>query len=315
MPFLIIVTFLCFFSAIISIPIFITYLQESKKYRESSYYKFTKLPYWLLKKDLGKYGEYLTYKELTGFEKSGAKLLFNIYIPKENGETTEIDVLMIHPKGIFVFESKNYSGFIFGSENQKYWTQTLKTRKHVHKESFYNPIMQNNSHITHLNALINRNIPVTSLIVFSNKGVLNNITVTSKNTKVINCFSINRTITSICEQTPTLIPLCEINSIYTLLLQYSKVDTYTKIKHINTLKEKTQKNQSVGVNVCAFRKNIKKPEKSPSENVFPYIDKPIMLCPKCNSSLVLRTAKKGTLNGTQFYGCSNYPRCKYTKSL
>ena len=40
-----------------------------------------------------------------------------------------------------------------------------------------------------------------------------------------------------------------------------------------------------------------------------------LTCPKCGGTLVLRTAKKGANAGSQFYGCSNYPNCKYTKNL
>ena len=35
----------------------------------------------------------------------------------------------------------------------------------------------------------------------------------------------------------------------------------------------------------------------------------IPTCPKCGSPMVLRTAKRGSRRGTQFWGCSNYPRC------
>lgn len=35
-------------------------------------------------------------------------------------------------------------------------------------------------------------------------------------------------------------------------------------------------------------------------------------CPKCNIKLTLRTAKKGINAGSKFWGCINYPRCKYT---
>ncbi len=94
-------------------------VKKNKEYKNGAYYQITKLPYSSVKHNTGRYGEYLTYKYLKNFEASGAKFLFNIYIPKENGETTEIDVLMICSKGIFVFESKNYSGWIFGSETQK----------------------------------------------------------------------------------------------------------------------------------------------------------------------------------------------------
>ena len=34
------------------------------------------------------------------------------------------------------------------------------------------------------------------------------------------------------------------------------------------------------------------------------------ICPKCNDRLVLRTGKYG-----KFYGCSNYPKCKFTKQI
>jgi hypothetical protein len=40
-----------------------------------------------------------------------------------------------------------------------------------------------------------------------------------------------------------------------------------------------------------------------------------MLCPKCNSPLVLRTAKIGVNAGSQFYGCTKYPACRYVAQL
>ena len=33
------------------------------------------------------------------------------------------------------------------------------------------------------------------------------------------------------------------------------------------------------------------------------------ICPRCGGKLVLRTGK----NGSTFYGCSNYPKCKFIK--
>lgn len=36
------------------------------------------------------------------------------------------------------------------------------------------------------------------------------------------------------------------------------------------------------------------------------------LCPLCGGKLVLRTARKGANAGNQFYGCSNFPKCRYT---
>ena len=65
---------------------------------------------------VGKHGEKLTERELKLVRLFGrkGKTLRNVYVPKNNGETSEIDVLYITQKGIFVIESKNYSGWIIG---------------------------------------------------------------------------------------------------------------------------------------------------------------------------------------------------------
>lgn len=38
-------------------------------------------------------------------------------------------------------------------------------------------------------------------------------------------------------------------------------------------------------------------------------------CPRCGGKLVRRTARKGPNTGHDFYGCSDYPRCKYTRAI
>ena len=162
-----------------------------RNYTQSSYYLVTKTSFIELYFDKGKLGEYMTYRYLRSAEKNGAQFLFNIYIPKGENETTEIDVLMIHAKGLFVFESKNYSGWIFGNEHQKNWYQTLpQGRGRSHKESFYNPIMQNKTHIKHLKALVGENIPTHSIITFSERCTLKRVEVKSDDIYVINRESI-----------------------------------------------------------------------------------------------------------------------------
>lgn len=78
----------------------------------------------------GKVGEYYTEQEINRVKKIiYGKVLRNIYIPKEDSSTSEIDVLFICTKGLFVLESKNYSGWIFGNERDKFWTATLPKGK------------------------------------------------------------------------------------------------------------------------------------------------------------------------------------------
>ena len=39
------------------------------------------------------------------------------------------------------------------------------------------------------------------------------------------------------------------------------------------------------------------------------------ICPKCGSDLVIREVKQGERKGSQFLGCSSYPRCRFTKDI
>ena len=52
-------------------------------------------------------------------------IFHDLYIQKPNGEYTQVDVVVATAAGIIVFEVKDYSGWIFGNEHQKYWTQLL----------------------------------------------------------------------------------------------------------------------------------------------------------------------------------------------
>lgn len=160
---------------------FIGYIAyQDKQYKKTAYYQVTQNPYSSVKYDKGRHGEYLAYKRLQHFEETGGKFLFNVYIPKGNNETTEIDMLLICSKGLLVFESKNYSGWIFGNERNNNWTQTLPIgRGRSHKERFYNPIMQNATHIKHLRRIVSGNIPMRSIIVFSDECTLKDITINS----------------------------------------------------------------------------------------------------------------------------------------
>ena len=80
----------------------------------------------------GYIGEYLIFKELFCRINGNYKILMNIEIPTENDKTTEIDLLLIHDTGLYVFESKHYKGTIYGSEADDIWTQYFKTTTNSH---------------------------------------------------------------------------------------------------------------------------------------------------------------------------------------
>lgn len=121
---------------------------------------------------IGWMGETYTEFELGMIRHFGCdgKMLRNVYIPKGDGGTSEIDVLYITQKGIFVLESKNYSGWIFGDDKSQFWTACLPNGE---KYRFYNPVKQNQSHIRCLrNYLAPMNIPMFSIVVFSERCTL-----------------------------------------------------------------------------------------------------------------------------------------------
>ena len=45
------------------------------------------------------------------------------------------------------------------------------------------------------------------------------------------------------------------------------------------------------------------------------IDSHAPLCPKCQGTMVRRTARKGPMAGYDFWGCKRFPRCKGTIPL
>ena len=207
---------------------------ESSEYYKSEYYNETKVPYIVMARDTGKYGEYLSYHYLRDYTNLGGKFLFNTYLPMENNKTTEIDLILLYPFGIFVIESKNYSGWIFGNEKDKYWTQVLSTGKgKSEKKQFYNPISQNKGHIRQLRKYIPEKIAIYSMIVFSERCELKNVTTSSTNTKVIKRDQLRWNIDMIKLQFP--IEQEEIDRIYQQLYPYTKVTDEVKQQHIRQL--------------------------------------------------------------------------------
>ena len=70
------------------------------------------------------------------------RAVHNVTLPTEDG-TTQIDHVLLSPFGIFVLETKNRKGWIYGSENGANWTQRLFRNK----VTFQNPLRQNARHV------------------------------------------------------------------------------------------------------------------------------------------------------------------------
>ena len=89
--------------------------------------------------------------------------VINDLILMNDGKTTQIDHIVINPRGVFVIETKNYSGEIYGNENQREWTQVLAYGNV--KNKLYNPLKQNATHVYNVKKVVGK-LPVHSLVVF-----------------------------------------------------------------------------------------------------------------------------------------------------
>ncbi|HAE53311.1 MAG TPA: DNA-binding protein [Ruminococcus sp.] len=230
------------------------------------------------KKSVGRKGEKLTADALRNSDIYG-KILKNLYIPTNNNETTEIDMIYITRKGIFVVESKNYSGIVSGKIKDTYWIQKFPDGT---ENTFYNPVMQNQIHIKYLKDFIKTEIPLFSFIVFSEKCSLKKFR-PSKTTFIIKRDELDNAMNSVMDNNEDAISDKDINSIFLQLKPLTKVKKSVRKAHVENINRKYNN------------------------------DNPI--CPVCGAKLVLRTASKGNYQGKKFYGCSAYPKCRYIKDI
>jgi len=232
--------FLLFIVIAAAIPHVILYLRRLHRmivYKRSDYYTATRKRFRTVRRDLGLWGEYLTYLKLRKLP-GDKKFLYNCYVPKGDGTFTEIDLIMLHASGVYVFESKNYSGWIFGSEADQYWTQSLRGGR---KERFYNPIKQNNAHIRQLMQFIpNLTRESThSVIVFSERCELRKLSYSTEQQMIVKRNHLNRTM-KLHLQRQLSSPI-DIDAIYQKLYPQTQLTEQQKQAHIQRVTEIKQK--------------------------------------------------------------------------
>ncbi len=210
-------------------------------------------------------------------------ILFNT----ETGKTSQIDHIFICKSGIYVIETKTYSGKIYGKETEREWTEVLtsyrtkkrsrslfglkKTYTYHTKNKFYSPIKQNNAHLYIVCKIVGEKIPIRGLVVFVSGDIQNVVSDKVLDLRGLDMF--------LREQRADVLSPDQIQSIYDKLLLNRDTYQVTQAEHIN---------------------NIHKMQYEVENNI----------CPRCGRPLVLRNGRFG-----QFYGCSGYPACKFKKNL
>jgi predicted RNA-binding Zn-ribbon protein involved in translation (DUF1610 family) len=219
----------------------------------------------------GLIGERRVRKQLERLPSEDFKVLNNLLIKGKKG-TVQIDHIVISPHGIFVIETKNYTGWIHGSENSEYWTQSI----YRNKTKFHNPIKQNWGHIYALRETLPayQDMPYYPGIVFVGKAKFMNLDVT---TDVIYPYMLFDTITK--QRDSQRLSHIDIDKIFNTLKDASIKDRQTKKDHVSRIK---------------WNVKIRKMKER------------VLICPQCGRQLVKRTGRYG-----EFYGCNNFPECKY----
>ena len=186
-------------------------------------------------KEIGEEGEELV-RRVLGESVDGEKQVFNNYKFISNGKTVQIDHILINKNGIFVIETKNYKGEIYGNEEQHEWTQVLAFGNVENK--FYNPIKQNKSHIYKLQKFLPKNIDIISVVVFIDADIesveSNNVCNLNELEDILN-MDFGKTITS-----------KQINYVANILRRYQN-NNITEEEHIKNI-HKTQ--EDINNNIC-----------------------------------------------------------------
>ena len=213
-------------------------------------------------------------------------ILNDLVFRTEKG-TTQIDHIVVSKYGIFTIETKNYRGEIYGDDNRKEWTQLIvtkvtyekkwwKTYTYVTKNRFYNPVKQSVGHALRIKELLSvfPHVKIVPIVVFTGDAILRYV---ESNNHVVYEKKL----------------LDVIDGYKTTYLTDNDVQAVLAILTSNNIRETVSDRQHV--------KNLRTAAREVNATINSGI------CPKCGGHLIKRNGKYGT-----FYGCSNYPKCRFT---
>ena len=243
--------------------------------------------YYSSPKQKGKRGELHIQKLLSNLPENDYTT-FNDVVLKTTHGTTQIDHVVVSRYGVFVIETKNYRGEIYGNDDRQDWKQIIKTnvtyRKkwwktytYIKNSEFYNPVCQSLGHVAQIRRNLEHipNVKVVSIVVFSDQADLSGV---NSSHHVINACELLPCIRSYTNQCISEHDLTRVR------IQLSDTD----VREVVTDKEHKQNaRQARAYNESKIQNGI---------------------CPRCGKALVYRQGKFGN-----FYGCSGYPTCRFTK--
>ena len=189
--------------------------------------------------------------------------------------STQIDHVFVSPFGIFVVETKNMRGWIFGRENDARWTQSIYGDSY----RFQNPLRQNYKHVAAVQHALALSPDVfRSVVVFSRR----------------------------C-RFKTMIPANVVRGggFVTYMKSYSEaVLSEAQVRQACARLQSAR----LPVTVATNRQHVQRLKTRADPRAVRY-------CPKCGGRMVVRTARKGARRGRRFWGCSAFPKCRVVQNI
>ncbi len=239
-------------------------------------------------------------------------VLHDLYLKTASGLTAQIDYLVIAPKYIYVVECKNLFGNI-EINNTGDFIRTFQYGKRTYKEGIYSPITQNERHLKVLNECRteNDNFLMRAFKNATFSDFFKGIVVLANPKTVINDRYAKKEIKEKVIRADQLINYIKDTEKQSKEMS-SSVKTMREIgeKYLNMNHEERpdyfEKYEEL-VNELDYEQQVESLTSADSSKE--------LICPRCGSKLVLRTAQKGDNAGNQFYGCSAFPKCRYVKNV
>lgn len=239
-------------------------------------------------------------------------ILHDIYIETEEGQSAQIDFVVIAPKITYLIECKNLYGNIEINAKGDF-IRNMQYGGKWHKEGIYSPITQNMRHMEILKECCaeKKNLIMgfgfrkyfdnfyKSLIVLANPKTVVNDRYAPKEIK-------NQVLRA--DQLVAVIKKMEADSgeIASSKKQMKERAESLLSKTSEKRKDYVEKYKKIIEKVKSKKEEGKEETQKQEET---------LICPKCGAPMVLRVAKKGEKAGKKFYGCSQFPKCRFIMNI
>ncbi|QKG00173.1 NERD domain-containing protein [Aeromonas hydrophila] len=232
-------------------------------------------------------------------DKQEYHLLKDVTLPTPQG-TTQIDHVLVSRFGVFVIETKNIKGWIFGNPAHKSWTQQIYRRRH----SFQNPLRQNYLHVMTLRSLLGlADHQLHSIIYFIGDCTFK----TPMPDNVMN----RGLIRYVKGMTTPVLAESEVARVVDTIEQGRLTANWqTHRQHVAQLKARHGEAPAKPVPASTPTAHSPAPPTAihQANNQSP-------MCPRCGNPMVLRTASRGDNKGNPFWGCRDFPTCRGIRAL